>query len=887
MKIPHGDNRWEGLLLLSLLWIATTCLPKGKPFTIVEGGKPRCEVLIPQAGWDTLYPSAKDLQFYLREITGQEVPIGVWEKGKRGIVLATPREMPTEAKAERLGELGEEGFVIKVKGENLLILGNTPQGVQHGVFALLEAMGCRWFFPDPVWTIIPRKRDLRIDVDLREKPVFKWRNIWYEWGAPTPTLRQNYEEWVKHNRLGGSFPVDCGHAYERYIPSSLFSEHPEWFSLVNGKHQPTQLCVTNPEMQRFLIEKILAIFRQEPQRAMLSIEPNDGGGYCECEKCRALGSVSDQVFYLANIVAKAVRKEFPNKWVGLYAYAFHSEPPRFNLEQGVYVEITTGFRYTSLSFEEQVRKFRERGATLGVYDYFSVFPWDWDLPGSAKAGRFYELAKDIKRYHQLGFVSLTAESSCNWGPNGFGYWMASKLMWNPRLDPRDLFRDFCQKAFGRGAPYVSKIYERWAKGERFSPRQLKLSLLDLQEAYNKENDPGVRKRLNQLAMYLHYLRLWLDYEHSARWDEWGNLVNPPEEIIKRAHDFIVFSRRIMDTGVIHAFPLLFSEWFEQRFSALRKIKGLDWKEVEAWKNERIDVPSDEEVEKLLKEDIEHFASLVAVEIEGKEYKGELVPIQEHHPELIAEWGQVERSPLFVESGLHYFQGRKGEVLRITYTPFDQGHTMDCAWKLRKTGGKFPIAEGKVEGEKGKPATLDIKLPADGIYEFEPGTGYWKAGQIDMGVRPLSVWAGRGDEPGKPQRPSLRLWLPRNEPLYFFVPKGTKHFVLGIVDGGWPWTDLRIETADGTTVVRERLLSGDQVSVIVEEDIRTYGEASEMAKHAILPSAERAVIVPKGKDGQIWSLKLSSLRCVVELYDIPPYLSRHPAELLVPKDALGK
>ena len=42
----------------------------------------------------------------------------------------------------------------------------------------------------------------------------------------------------------------------------------------------------------------------------------------------------------------------------------------------------------------------------------------------------------------------------------------------------------------------------------------------------------------------------------------------------------------------------------------------------------------------------------------------------------------------------------------------------------------------------------------------------------------------------------------------------------------------------------------------------------------------------GKDGAIWSLALTGVRDAVELYDVPPYLARHPAELLVPLDALS-
>lgn len=882
-----GDKRMRTVQLVAAsCWLLSVAAAQPL-FVIAAKGQPQCVIALPVGAKERLMPIAQELQHWLGEIIGNLPAIDTFSPKTKSIVLGTAKDFPQQAKKERLSELGNEGFVVRTEKQNLRLLANTDLGLSHAVFAFLEAIGCRWFFPDPVWTVVPKQPDLTVQLYLRERPAFRWRRIWYGWGPRTPKLQADYEAWMRRNRQYGDFPVDCGHAYERYIPHREFEKHPEWFALVSGKRQPTQLCVSNPEVQQRVIEGVLNLFRKDPNRIMASVEPNDGGGHCECENCQAIGSVSDQVFFFANKIAEALQKEFPERFVGLLVYAYHSDPPKFRLLPNVYVEITTGFRYTKLTFDEQVSAFKKLGATVGVYDYFSVYPWDFDLPGAAKAGRFYELANAIKHYHRLGMVSYTAESSCNWGPNGLGYWIAAKLMWNPKLDPKALVKDFCEKAFGRAAEPMRRLYERWAKGERFSARTLKLALLDLQDAYKRESDPQVQQRLNRIAMYLHWLRLWLDYDRSARWNQWGKVVTAtPDEILRRAREVIVFSRRIMDTGLIHTYPMLFTEWFDHRFAALRKLEGVDLKQVEGWKQERTDIPTEEEVRQFFLDDLKRFADLTAVEIVGRQYGGRLVPVAQKLPKAVKMWGEVKRSSLFVESGVHYFVGRKGERLRLTYTPFDAGHTIDCRWTLKRVDRQEQIvAQGQAKAEKGKPATIELSIPADGIYAFDPGTDYWKAAQIEFDERPLSVWCGRYDEPNKPRQMPLRLWLPRGEPLYFFVPKGVKHFVIGIVAGGDPYTDLTVETADGTVIVKERIVSGDQISVIVDEDVRQYGEISEMAKHAILPAHQKSVTVPKGKDGQIWRLRLSSLRCIVELYDVPPYLARHPAELLVPEKAL--
>ena len=864
-----------------------------EPVTLVRNGSAAACVVVPAEREKDLKPAVDDLRDAIAAATGVSLDCLSWMPDhplpSPAVVLGTATDFPEEAKALGLDALGPEGVAVWTGKGRLWLLGNSPGAVSHAVYIFLEELGFRWYFPDPVWTVTPHLSDVTVQIRKVEQPAFAWRRIWYGWGPRTPQLQKDYDAWMRHNRQGGAFHVDCGHAWERYIPSKMFDAHPEWFALVKGKRQPPQLCVSNPEVQKRFTEAVLEYLRRHPEQPMVSVEPNDGGGYCECPHCRTIGngSVSDQVFFLANLAARAVQKEFPGKYVGLYAYAHHADPPSFALEPNVYVQITTGFRYTKLSWEDQIRAFRQRGAQVGVYDYFSVYPWDWDLPGAAKAGRFFELAQAIREYHRLGLSTYDAESSCNWGPNGPGYWMAAHLMWNPRLDAQSLFEDFCTKAFGEAADPMRRLYTRWSRGERFSPRSLKLAIEDLDAAYRATCSPEVLARLDRVAMYLHWLRLWLEYDQSSRHNQWNRLVvAPPEEIIERAKECVVFSHRIMDTGLIHTFPMLFSSWFEQRFRALKLIDGFNLPEAhKAWTGEKGDIPTHEEVAQFRQEDLKRLASLRAVEIEGRTWRGPLCPAMDLVPDAVASWRQTKSALPAIESGEILFLGRKGEELTISWEPFDKGHTVSCDWVLRKE--EATVASGHVEAPKGTPAQATVKLPDDAVYVLNPGTGFWHAARVDIGDRPFVFRAARADTPGVPISVPLRFWLPAmNQPLYFYIPKGTRHFVVGIVSGGDPWTQLRIQTADGRVVVDDRVLAGSEISVIVEEDQQTYGADSAMANHSILPSSEQSVEVPKGADGQIWSLQLSGLRCVVELYDVPPYLACHPRMLLIPKDAVS-
>ena len=824
-------------------------------FVVFQKDRP-CSIVVKKSSQETMGKYAEELGKWLKEMTGAEFKLYPEEEIKNvtgAIIVGTSEDFPEKSQAEKLSDHGIEGFLIKSEKDRLWIIGNSELAVQHAIYSFLETTGCRWYFPDPVWHVIPQKKEIKISIDTKEKPSFAWRNIWYEYGPRTPKLKQDYENWIKYNKHGGALRVYAGHSYANYISPKEFEKTPELFSLVGNERKPTQLCVSNPEVQKRVIEGVLNVFRKYPDRVMASIEPNDGGGFCECENCKKLGSVSDQVFYLANLVAKQVQKEFPGKFVGLLAYHLHSNPPSFKLEPNVHVEVTTGFRSgTKLTLDQQVEAFKKLGASVGVYDYFSVYLWDWDLPGAAKAGRFYTLGEFVKKMKNLGLSSYTAESCCNWGPNGLGYWLAAKLMWNADQDINVLLDDFFENCFKKAKVPVRRIYERWAKAERFTPRTLKLVMMDLNQAYSLETDASVQVRLDRIAMYLCWLGMKMDYERTVR----QNLGD--QQVKEAAKQLIIFSRRIMDTGLINVYPMLFThKTFQERlFPALMKVKDIDKNEVETWKKERQDIPQAEEIRKLFSEYVKRFENLQAVEITGKSYSGNLLCLAEKKPSLVEKYKDVSISPLYLESGIYYFRAKKGEELNLTYKPFPN-HTIDCKYTLQDIKGNV-VAQGEVKAEKNQESSIKFVIPEDGIYIFDPGTTYWKSAMITFDHRPLSVWAARADYPGQPKKEPFRQWSPKGEPLYFFVPSGTKHFVVGFPFLGRMYSKVDMKDGNGKVIFSDdKVMSGDQVSIIV----------------------------PDGSANQIWTIAITSLRNTVELYDIPPFLARHPAELLVPEDAI--
>jgi len=149
------------------------------PFTVARKGNP-APILLPADAKERLMPIAQELQRWLGEIIGNPPAIETATPNKVGILLGTAKEFPDLAQKHRLSELGNEGFVIRSEKNQLLLLANTDLGLRHAVYAFLEHIGCRWFFPDPVWTVVPKQPNLTVQLNLRAKPAFRWRQhlVW-------------------------------------------------------------------------------------------------------------------------------------------------------------------------------------------------------------------------------------------------------------------------------------------------------------------------------------------------------------------------------------------------------------------------------------------------------------------------------------------------------------------------------------------------------------------------------------------------------------------------------------------------------------------------------------------------------------------------------------
>jgi len=500
---------------------------------IAAGGKALLEVVVAKDSLPSTREVAGDLATYLGKISGATFKV-VDGDGRTGIAVGTAADfkaLPFAAELPVRDVADRERYLLRTHAAGIFIVAATDKGVSHGVWDLLGRLGYRQFFPGANWEVIPKTPQLSIAVAAMEKPDYANRRIWYGFGgwdyAAAP-----YARWQARNRMGSSFDLRTGHAYDSIISDNAetFEAHPEYFGLVKGERLSTKMCIGNPKLRAFVAERAVEYFTANPTAHTVSMEPSDGGGWCECEQCAKLGNITDRAITLANAVAAAVTAKFPDKYVGMYAYSQHGAPPTIAVHPHVIVSIATSFLrgYTA---DQLFEGWGKTGIQLGVREYYSVNTWDRDLPGRARGGHLPYLKETLPKFHRFGARFLSAESSDNWGPNGLGYYLASRISWDvdEAAKADAIVEDFLTKAFGPAKEPMRQFYQLIDSSKKpvLTADLVGNMYRRLKEARDKTTDAAIRARINDLILYIRYVELFRAYStnrDAARQTAFENMI---------------------------------------------------------------------------------------------------------------------------------------------------------------------------------------------------------------------------------------------------------------------------------------------------------------------------------------------------------------------------
>lgn len=427
--------------------------------------------------------AAEEMRHWLHEVSGADFPIVNMssQPPQKAIYIGYDdsfqklwKTMPQLSSKPPLP--GDESFQYFNMGPSIFILGGRDRGTMYGVMSFLEReMGVRFYTPRV--TVAPKKQRYAFTcLEHAEKPGIRVRNDFY-FEAFDPI-------WAAHNRVNGAMTwreqpggLECYWAVHTFFPlvppEEFFASHPEYYSLVDGKRQyeRAQLCLTNPDVLQIVIDRIKKKMRELPQYLIYDVSQNDWGNPCQCEKCQAIakaeGSESGVVIWFVNQVADAVKKEFPDKFIGTLAYQYTRKPPKtIKPRDNVVVRLCSieccfahDFRNCpeNESFVEDMEGWAKLAPHLYIWDYVVNFS-HYIMPYP----NFRVLQPNIQFFRDHNAIGIMEQAAYQSRGGEFAElraYVLSKLLWDPEIDVPSVIDDFMYGYYGRAGQYVKAYFD--------------------------------------------------------------------------------------------------------------------------------------------------------------------------------------------------------------------------------------------------------------------------------------------------------------------------------------------------------------------------------------------------------------------------------------------
>lgn len=494
---------------MRLLMIATCAMlcdsAAHAQLVLVEEGRPRC-VLVVDEGDPSGKSAAADLKYHLDRAAGCDVPLisidaldAAPADAVRVFVGDSPAVRALGIVADSL-ELEQYRIVTfpavrataasAGRPASLVVVGRSrgsrprdvvSPGTQYAVNHLLDRhLGVRWLWPGELGTYVPRASTIALPpLDVTGQPPLLTRNY------STPLLKRELASeradvqqarlemaaWNDHHAIGkGRSLYRFGHAFMKWW-DRYHESHPDYFALPpEGKPQKdasaVKLCVSNPEVAARIVDE----WKEAGAPVSWNVCPNDGNGFCTCERCRALDQSGDnspddvwngdadvnlRYVDLWNRVLRQMKQTRPDAKLCTYAYSsYRNIRPGVELEPGLLAQMV----HTPLAFD-QWEAWSEAGARLALRP-------NWWHSGAVAPyiplhmyGRFFEFAR------QHGMVQFSFDSNHGYfatqGPN---YYLIARMAERPDLSVDQVIDEWCS-AFGKAAPSIRRYLDYW---ERYS-----------------------------------------------------------------------------------------------------------------------------------------------------------------------------------------------------------------------------------------------------------------------------------------------------------------------------------------------------------------------------------------------------------------------------------
>ncbi|MFO8012161.1 MAG: DUF4838 domain-containing protein [Phycisphaerae bacterium] len=370
--------------------LASAGLVEAAPW-IVEGGRPRAEIVIAEQPPRAVKLAANELQTYLEKISGARLGIVTAPTGTTPVKLFVGESDHTRELGMTAEGLGRDAFRVVSGPDWLAMVGRdrdfTPiepwarshndwlnnkqpqwealaghswlnpiasriykdynkhldvwnydhRGSLNAVYAFLRSLGVRWYMPGELGEILPESKQIALPrVDRTVRPAFEVRSL------SRPMINSSsIDDALWYLRLGANEQYGILHHGQRNLTEhpKQRTSHPEYYvQLANGKRdnksRTANACLSSEGFFRETVAFARLMF-DHYDLPVVSVMPHDGFTHCQCDRCRdqvtldrgPSGLSSDYVWSFVVRVANELKKTHPNNKVFCGAYSRYRLPP--------------------------------------------------------------------------------------------------------------------------------------------------------------------------------------------------------------------------------------------------------------------------------------------------------------------------------------------------------------------------------------------------------------------------------------------------------------------------------------------------------------------------------------------------------------------------------
>lgn len=415
-------------------------------------------IFIPQNSLGEDTRAATVLQDYFFRVTGARIPVTVESKQIQSPGFFIGRTALAAIDKE-INALPEEGFIIRSFQKNISICGGGKKGTLYGVYAFIEKyLNCRKWDGGAASVIPSSTLSVPADINEKELPAFRYREVYLP-----PAFNDEYLDWHRLHRFEAVWGL-WGHSFFKLLsPAIYFTTHPEYFSLVDGKRKPMQLCLSSEAVLKITIDKIRKDIADNPEALYWSVSPNDDIGNCECDNCRKLddadGGPQGSLIHFVNAVAAY----FPSKKITTLAYGYSGRATTKTVPASNVIIMLSSIdanrsrpltiEPTAAAFRNNLTLWRKKTPNIFIWDYctqFTNYLTPFPVTPSFKPNIDFFIQQGISGVFEQGSADTYSDM-----PELKAY-VCARLLWNPTDNADSLVNTFLEAYYGKAAPVIAE-----------------------------------------------------------------------------------------------------------------------------------------------------------------------------------------------------------------------------------------------------------------------------------------------------------------------------------------------------------------------------------------------------------------------------------------------